>query len=108
MEIKLVPDVVAPVTVVAVDLITETVAEGKWNEWAAYILAAGGYASAFMGWGGDFMKNVGIASFPWAAKKIYDRVRGGATSGSSRLAFRRVSRYPAPATEGPFQGIRLI
>lgn len=110
MAIKMVPDLGAPVAVVAVDLITETVAEGKWNEWAAYILAAGGYVSAFMGFGGDFMKNVGIASFPWAAKKIYDRVRGvpAAARPTGRLAFRKVSRYPAPASASQFEGVRLV
>ena len=104
--IKWVPDLGAPLTVTAVDLIVETTAP-DWNEWAAYIAAGGGYLSAFMGWGGDFTKNVGIASFPWAAKKVYERVKGGA---SSRLNLRKsgVSRYPAPATKSPFEGVRLV
>jgi len=108
MAIRLVPDVGAPLAVTAVDLITETTAP-DWNEYAAYIMAAGGYLGAFMGWGGDMVKNVGIASFPWAAKKIYERVRGGMTTKASRLAFRApVSRYPAPATKTPFEGTRLV
>jgi len=112
MAIRLVPDVGAPLAVTAVDLITETTAP-DWNEWAAYIMAAGGYLGSFTGWGGDMVKNVGIASFPWAAKKIYERVRGGAGAGH-RLAFRApvsrssVSRYPAPATKSPFEGTRLV
>lgn len=106
MAIRVVPDLGAPLAVVGVDLITETAAP-NWNEWAAYIMAAGGYVGGWMGWGGDFVKNVGIASFPWAAKKIYERVKGGA---SSRLGYRRagVSRYPAPATKTPFEGLRLV
>ena len=106
MAIRVVPDLGAPLAVVGVDLITETAAP-NWNEWASYIMAAGGYIGGWMGWGGDFMKNVGIASFPWAAKKVYERVKGGA---GSRLSFRRagVSRYPAPATKTPFEGARLV
>ena len=70
MSIRLVPDVGAPLAVVAVDLITETYAP-QANEITAYVLAAGSYVAAGMNKGGDFVKNVGIASFPWAAKKIY-------------------------------------
>ena len=108
MAIKMVPDLGAPVAVTAVDLLTETAAP-DWNEWVAYIMAGGGYLAGFMGWGGDFIKNVGIASFPWAAKKLYERMKGGAGA-SSRLSFRRagVSRYPAPATKTPFEGARLV
>ena len=102
MGIRLMEDLGAPAVVVGVDLVTETAAP-DWNEWIAYIMAAGGYVGAWMGWGGDFMKNVGIASFPWAAKKVYERVRGGTTKLS-----KHVSRYPAPATKTPFQGSRLI
>lgn len=107
--IKMVPDLGAPLTVTAVDLITETAAP-NWNEWASYILAAGGYLGGWMGWGGDFMKNVGIASFPWAAKKLYERVKGGAAPVSRRLSYRAsgVSRYPARALEEPFQGVKLV
>ena len=108
MTIRLVEDVGAPVAVVGIDLITETAAPA-WNEWIAYIMAAGGYLGAFMGWGGPFMKNVGIASLPWAAKKLYTRVKGAPVT-SSRLAFRSsgVSRYPAPATKTPYQGVKLV
>ena len=109
MRIDPINDLGAPLAVTAVDLITETAAP-QWNEWAAYGLAAGGYLAAWQGFGGDFMKNVGIASFPWAAKKIYDRVR--AMGGTSRLALRRVSRqtvarYPAQPYAEEFAGVRL-
>jgi hypothetical protein len=107
MAIKLVDDVLAPVAVVAVDLITETAAP-TWNEWASYILAAGGYAGAMMGWGGDMVKNIGIASLPWAAKKIYNRIKTPAAT-TSRVNFRpTVSRYPAPATDTNYEGVKLI
>lgn len=109
MAIRMVPDLGAPLAVVAVDLGTEALAP-NWNEWAAYFFAAGGYLGGFMNFGGDFVKNLGIASFPWAAKKIYDRARGGASSrASTRLTFQRsgVSRYPAPAYQTPYQGVKL-
>jgi hypothetical protein len=106
MAIRMMSDIGAPLAVTAVDLITETTAP-NWNEWIAYICAAGGYLSGWMGWGGDFMKNFGIASLPWAAKKIYDRARGGGAT--RRLSFKRsaVSRYPAPAYQTPYQGVKL-
>jgi hypothetical protein len=103
--IKVIPDVGAPIAVVAADLVTESVAEGKWNEWASYIVAAGGYLGGFMNWGGDFTKNLGIAALPWAAKNIYNRIRGGT---SAPVTLRRVSRYPAPAGQTNFQGTKLI
>lgn len=109
MRINLVNDVGAPLAVTAVDLITETTVP-QYNEWAAYLLAVGGYAGSMMGYGGEFVKNVGIASMPWAAKKVYDRVKA-MTGGTSRLALRRVStpvsRYPAPSYNDEFAGIKL-
>lgn len=116
MAIKMVPDLGAPLATTAVDLITESYAP-DYNEWAAYIMAVGGYVGAWMGWGGDFVKNVGISSLPWAAKKLYDRIKGGATR-SVRFHPTPVSRgmrqtsgvgrYPAPHQEAPFQGNRLV
>jgi len=107
-RINVVPDVGAPLGVVAVDLISETW-QPDWNEWLAYISAVGGYGAAWMGWGGDFAKNWGIASFPWASKKIYDRVRAmGGTEKIARSRARSVTRWPAPATKTPYEGTRLV
>lgn len=104
----MVEDIGAPLTVTAVDLITETAAP-DWNEWIAYVMAGGSYLAGWMGWGGGFIKNVGIASLPWAAKKLYERVRGGAGSRASRFVRRSaVSRYPAPTMETEFAGARLV
>ncbi len=72
MGIKLVEDVGAPLAVVAVDIASARF-QPKYNEWLAYISTGVGYAGAWMGWGGDFVKNVGIASLPWAVKEIYNR-----------------------------------
>ncbi len=110
MAIKWVSDLGAPLAVVAVDLTIESTAP-NYSKWATGIMAAGGYLAAWQGWGGDFVKNVGIASLPAFAKNIYDYVKGGAASHASRsMSFRRaaVSRYPAPAQEAPFQGVRLV
>lgn len=106
--VRVVPDVVSPLTVTAIDLVTETYAP-DYNEAAAYVVAIGGYIAAAMGWGGDFVKNMGISSFPWAAKKIYERVKGGA--GARKMTYRRsgVSRYPGSASETEFRGrARLV
>lgn len=107
MAIKIVNDVVAPLTVTAIDLGVESIAPNR-NELASYILVAGAYLAASMGRGGDFVKNMGIASMPWAAKNIYNRARGISAQVSRRLSVRRVSRYPAPYTEEPFGGARLV
>lgn len=115
MAIKMLPDLGAPLGVTAIDLLSETYAP-NYNEWAAYIVAVAGYLGAWMGWGGDTMKNMGIAAFPWAAKKLYDRVKGGMTARPSRMTFRRsagvatrapMTRYPAVPTETQFGGVKL-
>lgn len=107
MAIRLVDDVGAPLTVVVIDLVVESAAP-QWNEWASYLVTGGAYLASGMRWGGDFIKNMGIASMPWAAKNIYNRARGIGSPVSRRLGVRSVSRYPAPAVEAPFAGARLV
>jgi len=108
--IKLMEDVGAPLTVVAVDLITEAT-RPTWNQWAAYTMAGGGYLADILGlrlpMSDAFVKNIGIAALPWAAKHIYSRVRGVGSPVSRRLSM-RVSRWPAPLVEEPFGGARLV
>jgi len=108
MAIKMVPDVGAPLAVVGVDLLAESFLPNQ-AEYADYVMTAGGYLAAWMGWGGDFIKMFGPCSLPLTARKIYDRVKGTAPV-TGRLAFKRsgVSRYPAPATKTPFEGARLV
>lgn len=103
MAIKWVNDLGAPLAVTAIDIATETMSP-KWNEYLAYILAVGGYVAAGMGWGGDFVKNVGISSVDWAGKKLYARMRGGVSSHSMQF---RAARYPAPAPSTPYEGVKL-
>jgi len=111
MNIRPMEDLVAPLAVTAIDLTFES-QKPEWNTYASYIVAGGAYLAAVMGKPrGDFVKNMGIASFPWAAKNIYRQVRGlaAAKPAVSRLAFKSkpVSRYPAPAFDAQFQGTRL-
>ena len=104
MSIRMVPDVGAPLTVVGIDLLAESFVP-TWAEYTDYIMTAGGYLAGWMGWGGDYVKNIGVASLPLTARKIYDRVRGGT---SARLTRSRVSRYPAPASQTPFGPVKLV
>ena len=109
MSIKIVPDVVAPLAVTAVNLIARS-KSAQASDWATYAMTAIGYIGAAMNKGGDFVKNIGVASLPLTAQKIYDRVKGMAPVG--RMAVHNVgtvSRYPAPAYNDPaFQGTRLV
>jgi hypothetical protein len=110
MMIKVVPDVGAPVAVTAIDLMLDKFAP-TYSKWATGIMAVGGFVGAYMGYGGDFVKNVGIASLPAFAKNIYDYLMAGTTAASrpGSVSFRRanVSRWPAPATEKEFAGTRI-
>jgi hypothetical protein len=102
-------DLGAPLAVTGVDLIVASTAP-EYDEWAAYGLCGGAWLANTMGWArGDFVKNVAIAATPWAAKKLYERVRSAmGTPTASRVTARRVARYPAPLVEQPFGGARLV
>lgn len=97
-------DLGAPLTVTAVDLIS-TASFPKWNEYLGYGVAALGYIGSE--WGpyrnNDFVKNMGIAAFPWAAKNIYAKVRGGTTT--ARMSFRPAGSIATQ--KEPFTGNRL-
>ena len=106
MSIKIVEDVGAPLAVTAVDILTTEMAP-DWNEYAAYILTGLGYVTAFMNvrTGGDFLKNVGIASLPLTARHIYERVKGAPATrrvqATSRMALRPVSSRPIERSYQP-------
>lgn len=96
--IKIVPDVVAPAVVTGIDIATLELA-ADWNEYASYIVAGGAYLVAGLGLvrgnAGDFIRNMGIAALPLAARNIYARVKQPVASrASSRLALRRTSANP--------------
>lgn len=104
--IRVVPDVGAPLAVAAVNIATRT-AFPVQHDWFIYGMTAIGYVAGWMGWGGDFVKQIGVSSLPLTADKIYDRVAGGAPV-SRRLSMSKVSRYPAPARDTPFEGVKLV
>jgi len=76
--IRVVPDVVAPAVVTGVDIATLEL-KPDWNEMASYIIAGAAYVVSGLGLirgnGGDFVKNMGIAALPLAARNLYMRVK---------------------------------
>ena len=101
MAIKMVEDLGAPAVVTLVDIVTLEVAP-TWNEWASYLMAVGGYVSGFMGFGGPFVKNIGIASLDWAARNLYQRVKG--VPAAARVGSRKVAFTPArPPVQRSYQ-----
>ena len=107
MAIRWSSDVGAPVAVMAVNVVGRTVFPA-YHDWLTYGMTVVGYGAAMLGMGGDFIKNIGVASLPLTGEKIYDRVSGSLTPVGNRLNMRKVSRYPAPAREAEYQGVKLI
>ncbi|GAI48512.1 unnamed protein product, partial [marine sediment metagenome] len=64
--IRVVPDVGAPLTVAVVNIAGRS-AFPEYHDWLVYGMTALGYVGAWMGWGGDFVKNVGVSSLPLTA-----------------------------------------
>jgi hypothetical protein len=113
-NIDLLSDVGAPAVVTALNIGTRastmTMFGQNVSTWLPYLLTGGGYLAAYMGWGGQynpFLKNVAIAAAPLAFEKLYNQVKG-IESRVSRPMMNRVSRYPAPAEQSPFGGVRLV
>jgi len=109
VTIRMIPDVAAPLTVAAVDLVGETIWP-RYSNWITYGMTIVGYASGFMNWGGDYIKNIGVTSMPLTAKRVYDTLRTTTPVASKGVAFRNrsVARYPGPASEAPFTGVKLV
>lgn len=108
-RLNLVADLGAPATVIAADLLTEKF-QPNANEWVAYALTAVGYIGGVMGMGGDYVKNLGVASLPLTARHIANRVPGFMTRsvrGSSASVVRTVRRYPGPTQPAEFSSARL-
>jgi len=114
-NINIVNDVGAPAVVTLVNVFakgsTKSIGGMSYADAAVYAMTAGGYLGAWMGWGGPFVKNIAIAAAPLAMEKLYNSFAVEArVSRSSRMSYpaMRVSRYPGPASEGPFEGVRLV
>lgn len=102
MTLKITEDVGAPALVAGVDLLTLEW-QPTWNEWAAYILAGIGYVSAAMNVrsGGPFLKNMGIAALPLAARHIYGRVKAGVGQPANRRVGAGARMALQPINRGP-------
>ncbi len=110
MAIRLVEDVGAPAAVAAVNIFGRG-AFPKWHDITIYLMTAAGYAGQALNvraLSGDFVKNMAISSLPLTIDKLYERFRGGVSGRTSYRSASRVSRYPAPAMEHPFQPVRLV
>lgn len=109
-RLNLVADLGAPAVVAVADILT-TEQKPTWNRPVGIGLAAVGYVLGYLGMGGPFVKNLGIAAAPWAFESIYHYIKE-TTGATARVGVRpvgsRISRYPAPATEDPFGGTRLV
>lgn len=103
-------DVGIPALVAAADYGTERLDEGKAPEETKYnpivglIMCVAGYGMTAFGMGGNYTKNLGIASMDWAVKGVRQLVAGAgitrAVGSSSRLSMRKkvsaaeTGRYP--------------
>lgn len=104
--IKMVEDLAAPGAVALVNIVTKEAAP-EWNEWAHYILTGIGYAAGFMGFGGGFVKNLGLASLSGTVDHIYNRVKAAQVpEGASRRVPASKMAYrsrPSGPVQGPVQ-----
>ena len=109
MSIRMVEDLGAPIAVSAVNILTKEVAP-DWNEWAHYAMTGAGYLGGFMKFGGDFVKQIGVASLSGTLDHVYNRVKGGATRkvAGGRLAFRPAAYAGIRQTVVPeFENVRV-
>lgn len=108
MAIRVVPDLGAPIIVFGIDqIVKKTMPE--FGEWVVYAETLAGYLGAWAGWGGDLLKNIGVASLPASLNLLTERIGlSGSVRKTSKLSLRRtVSRYPGPAQETPFGTVKL-
>jgi hypothetical protein len=101
MPIRIIDDVVPPVVVAAANIMIKgTPAMAPYADWIAYGLAAAGYAGAFMNFGGDFVKNLGIAALPGAVERLYALVTTPTPAPAYRPSFAAVGARQAGAPMG--------
>ena len=98
-------DLGAPAVVAVADVVTET-QKPEWHGPVGIGLAAAGYVlGGYMGIGGRFTQNLGIAAAPWAMKAIYEYIKGGigapVTTSSARLAMRPAARLGTSTVVSP-------
>lgn len=106
--IRVVDDVGAPLLVFAADWGTSGVTTAKYNRPVGIGLAAAGYIlGGWLGYGGTFMKNVGIASFPWAANAIKSYIEGAGVGGRTSASRVRVGGHIKSYPQQPHDRERI-
>lgn len=121
VEINIIDDVLPPVAVTAVNIMAQKNTSIKFlgqnlQQGLNILMTVGGYMSAAMGWGGQYstaLKNLGMAAAPGVLISLYNKLGTPATPASIQsinrsITMNRVSRYPGPAPETPYQNIRLV
>lgn len=121
---KLAENLGAPGVVATADILTSE-KKPTWNRPVGCILAAVGQALALFGIGGGFVEKMGVAATPWAMESVYLWIKEGtqpvAAGGGTRLEMQRlqqlrargkepgggIGRYPAPARNPEFAGVRV-
>jgi hypothetical protein len=116
MKLDAMTEIVPPVVVTAANILlgkqtAPVFGTVSWQQMGNYVMAGGGLLAYELGWGGrqnEMLKNIGIAAAPLALLHIYNKFAGTPTVISRVAGMNRVSRYPSPAAESPFQGVRLV
>ena len=99
--IRIVEDVGAPVAVAVVDMATKSMLP-QYNSWINYGMTIIGYGAAYLNKGGDFTKNIGIASLPKSLEQVYALFTSPAAV-SSGVGY-RMSQTQVPG----FGGVKLV
>jgi hypothetical protein len=86
----MVPDVAAPLTVSAVNIVSRTTMP-EWHDMIVYAMTALGYGADLLRFGGDYMKNIGVSSLPLTVDKLYERIKGQPVTRPAQ-AVRRVAQ----------------
>lgn len=121
VEINMIDDVLPVVAVTAVNILAQKNTTMKFlgqnlQQGMNILMTVGGFGAAAMGWGGQYanaLKNMGVAAAPGVLINLYNKLGTPATPASIQsinrsITMNRVSRYPGPAPETPYQNVRLV
>lgn len=100
VKINLVEDVLVPGAVPLIDwIVSEKIPVGEVGKYADYTglgMCLAGYGLSAFGIGGNYSKNIGIASLDWAVNAVRNLVKGaGVTRRVSQPASQRLVMRPA-------------